>query len=71
MSGIFDLMKLNQHENALTIVERIDLLNNHFIFVNYYLKIIFYKNNLNPDTDIKICTIQPNILMAVGLKYEG
>ena len=35
-----------------------------------WLKLTFYKNNLKPATDPKICTIQPIILVRVGLKYE-
>ena len=35
------------------------------------IKAHFYKNNLKPATDPKIYTIQPVILVIVGLKFEG
>ena len=35
------------------------------------LKPISFKNNAKPPIMTKICTIQPNILVRVGLKYEG
>ena len=42
-------------------------------FFNYLilLKPISFKNNAKPPIMTKICTIQPNILVRVGLKYEG
>ena len=35
------------------------------------LKPISFKNNAKTPIMTKICTIQPNILVRVGLKYEG
>ena len=40
------------------------------VIIKTILKLIFYKNYLKPATDPKICTIQPNILVRVGLNYE-
>ena len=36
-----------------------------------WLKLIFCKSNLKPANDPKICTIQPNTLVRVGMKIKG